>query len=116
MKVNQKAQYLNYLAIELLERLGNTKPSQQQIDLMESLISQVVIDRRLSFDHRLSEREISCLLLTAKGKSTKAIAQLLGIKSSTVRTHREGILRKLSCNNMAAAVFEGIRYGYIQSK
>lgn len=41
MKKLNRAQYLNYLAIEFLENLGNKTPSQAQIDLMESLISQM---------------------------------------------------------------------------
>lgn len=33
-------QYINYLAIDLLERAGNTCPTQQEIDSMESVIKE----------------------------------------------------------------------------
>lgn len=44
MKITEKAQYFNYLAIELLENLGNSKPTQLQIDLTESMISQIAAE------------------------------------------------------------------------
>lgn len=113
MKISPTAQYVNYLAIDLLEKLGNIEPAQQQIDLMESLISQVAIIHHISFDHRLTEREISCLYLSAKGKSSPETAYLLGLKPSTVISHRKEILRKLACSNMTAAVFKGMQYGYL---
>ncbi len=116
MNISPKTQYVNYLAIELLERLGNSEPTQQQIDLMESLISRVAIDHKLSFDHRLTEREVSCLQLSAWGKTSQEAAHLLGIKTSTVRTHRKEILRKLKCSNITEAVFVGLRYGYFPAK
>lgn len=109
-----KPQRINYLAIEFLERLGNRNPVQSQIDLMEALISKVAIEQKLSFDNKLTNREITCLLLAAKGRTSDETAQLLGIKASTVETYRKKIKRKLACTTMAQAVFEGIRYGYVQ--
>ncbi len=35
----KKSQYVNYLAIQLLEEMGNDYPSQQEIDLVESLVA-----------------------------------------------------------------------------
>jgi DNA-binding CsgD family transcriptional regulator len=61
----------------------------------------------------LSEREKSCLLLAANGMTTEQTAELLGIKASTVETHRKGIKKKLASNSMAQAVYQGIKYGYM---
>lgn len=116
MKITPTAQYVNYLAIDLLEILGNKQPDQQQIDLMENLISHVAVTHRISFDRRLTGREISCLYLSAKGKTAPETARLLGVKPSTITSHRKEILRKLACNNMAAAVFKGMQCGYLQQK
>lgn len=33
-----KSQYLNYLAIDILEKIGNTDPTQAEIDLVEYLL------------------------------------------------------------------------------
>ena len=34
----KRSQYVNYLAIQLLEEIGNDYPSQAEIDLIESLV------------------------------------------------------------------------------
>ncbi len=104
---------LNYLAIRLLEELGNYAPSQQQIDLLEQVLSSTTIDRRLTFEKSLTVMEKACLYWAAKGMTTEETAGLLKIAASTVETHRNKIKRKLQCKNIAHAVFEGLRYGYI---
>jgi DNA-binding CsgD family transcriptional regulator len=114
MKKFSRPQNLNYLAIEFLEKLGNKTPSQPQINLMESLISKVGIEQKISFDHKLSARETACLLLIAQGKTSDETAAMLGVKSSTIKTYHKKIKRKLACANLAQAVFQGIRYGYVQ--
>lgn len=114
MSTLNNSQSLNYLAIDLLEKLGNKTPNQPQIDLMESLISKVSIEQRLSFDHKLSARESACLLLAAQGKTSDETAEMLGVKSSTIKTYHKKIKRKLACASLAHAVFRGIRYGYLQ--
>lgn len=43
MKKVTHPQKLNYLAVGFLEKLGNLKPSQAEIDLMESLLSTVFV-------------------------------------------------------------------------
>jgi DNA-binding CsgD family transcriptional regulator len=62
---------------------------------------------------QLTEREICCLLLAANGMTTGQTAELLGIRPSTVETHRKGIKKKLASNSMAQAVYQGIKYGYM---
>ena len=106
----------NYWSIEYLALLGNENPTQKQIDLIETLIAKVAIEQKLSFNHRLSDKEKNCLLLAATGKTTKETAKLLKLKYSTVKKYRLYIMRKLKCNSIAHAVFEGIRYGYLIPK
>lgn len=107
-------QYLNYLAIDLLAELQNLEPTQLQINLMELFISKVAKDDAITLTKKLTNREMSCLYFAAIGKSIDETAQLLGIKQSTVKTYRKEIIRKLQCNNMTHAVFEGIRLGYVK--
>lgn len=83
----------NFLLVRLLEKIGKERPIKQ-----------------------LTERELSCLFLAAKGLTTNETAELLGIKSSTVETYRRKIKYKLACNTMAQAVFEGIRWGYMDTR
>jgi len=115
MKSLMRSQYINYLSIDLLEKLGNTTPAQPQIDLMHSILSKVSLTHHLSFDHKLSEREIGCLYWAAMGKTSKETAKLLDIQANTVEHYRKAIKRKLLCRSMAEAVFKGMCFGYMQT-
>lgn len=101
-------------AVIILESLGNTCPTSKQLELMESLLTQVVVTQRFRFDERLSPREALCLFWAAKGKTSQQTATLLNISSATVESHRKQIKRKLGCMSLTQAVFEGIRWGYLQ--
>jgi DNA-binding NarL/FixJ family response regulator len=103
------------LTLKLLAKLGNPKPSQQQVELAKSLLLRASINKELVFHKSLTEREISCLLLAAKGTSIEDTAKLLKVVPSTVKTWRSKINRKLSCASITQAVFEGIRYGYLHT-
>lgn len=102
---------INLLAIELLERFGVDRPSQQQIDTMESFIVQVVCDGQFILHDKLTAREKDCLYWAAQGKSTEATAEILEIHKTTVETHRRNIKQKLNCQSIAHAVYTGMRYG-----
>lgn len=84
--------------------------SAKQVKLLSTLIS------RISFDSHLTGCEINCLLLAVKGKTSSETASLLGIKSCTVESHRQKIMRKLSSHTIAQAVYEGILFGYLSPK
>lgn len=80
---------------------------------------QIILKKLLkSFKKRieLTEREISCLVLAANGMTTEETADLLGIKASTVETYRKGIKRKLASNSMAQAVYQGMKFGYMDNQ
>ncbi len=99
--------------LTLLAKLGNRHPKPQQIELLETLVFTIPLQQHLIFHKKLTARELSCLLLAAKGKTIEECAKLLIVKSSTIKTWRTNILRKLKCGSMAQAIFIGIHYGYV---
>ncbi len=62
----------------------------------------------------LSLRELECLQIIAKGLNNTEAAQVLGISTTTIRTHLEHIYQKLDVNNRVEAITEGIRQGIIE--
>jgi DNA-binding NarL/FixJ family response regulator len=63
---------------------------------------------------RLTLREREVLQLVAEGKTTKQIAQALGISVKTADSHRTRIMRKLDIHDTASLVRYAIRLGLIQ--
>ena len=61
----------------------------------------------------LTARESEILELIAKGLSNNEAGKVLGISSTTIRTHLEHIYSKLEVTNRVEAVTEGIRKGLI---
>ncbi len=61
----------------------------------------------------LTPRESEILELIAKGLSNTEAGKVLGISSTTIRTHLEHIYAKLEVTNRVEAVTEGIRKGLI---
>jgi len=57
----------------------------------------------------LSAREREVLQLLAEGKSNKEVAELLNISNSTIETHRQHIMQKLSLHNTAELVLYAVR-------
>lgn len=62
----------------------------------------------------LSRREREILQLVAEGKSTKEIADLLGISFNTVESHRTRLMVKLKIHERAGLVRYAVRRGLIQ--
>lgn len=62
----------------------------------------------------LTERELECLQMIAKGLSNNEAATVLGLSKATIRTHLEHIYQKLDVTNRVEAVTEGIRQGIIE--
>ncbi|TAJ10135.1 LuxR family transcriptional regulator [Marinilabiliaceae bacterium JC017] len=56
----------------------------------------------------LTQQEKRVLALTAQGKKTKDIAELLFITDETVKFHKSNIIKKLKVKNSAEAVYFGI--------
>jgi DNA-binding NarL/FixJ family response regulator len=62
----------------------------------------------------LTERELECLQIIAKGLSNNEAARVLGLSKATIRTHLEHIYQKLDVTNRVEAVTEGIRQGIVE--
>ncbi len=61
----------------------------------------------------LTKREKDVFLLLIKNKSTKEIAEELGISEKTVRNHVSNAMQKLGCKGRAGAVIELLKLGEI---
>lgn len=64
---------------------------------------------------QLSQREKEVLRLIADGETSKEIADKLFISLSTVKTHRNNLMRKLSVNDMAGLIRIAIKKGVVKS-
>lgn len=77
-----------------------------------------VVDAYLSKDgapkEPLTARERQILQLIAEGKTTKAIAGMLGITFKTAESHRNRIMRKLDIHQTAGLVRYAIRRGLLR--
>ena len=62
----------------------------------------------------LSDRERQVLQLVAEGKTTKEIANLLGISVNTAESHRSNLMDKLDIHDTAGLVRYAIHNGIIQ--
>jgi DNA-binding NarL/FixJ family response regulator len=60
---------------------------------------------------RLTERERQVLQLIAEGRTTKQIAEKIGISPKTVDTHRQQIMRKLDLHSVAELTKYAVREG-----
>jgi DNA-binding NarL/FixJ family response regulator len=65
-----------------------------------------------SFD-LLSPREREVLQLVAEGKSSKEVANLLGLSIYTVETHRANVMQKLNLRNIPELILYAVRKGVI---
>ena len=61
----------------------------------------------------LTEREREILQLIAEGKTSREIAELLNLSTSTVDTHRGHIMEKLDLHNPYEVVLYAVRKGLI---
>ncbi len=62
----------------------------------------------------LSPRERQILQLVAEGKTTKQIAEILGVSVKTAESHRSRLMAKLDIHEIAGLVRYAIRQGMIQ--
>jgi len=61
----------------------------------------------------LSDRELEVLQLAARGYSYQDIAELLGVKISTISSYTRRLYLKLSVHSRSEAVFEALRMGLV---
>ena len=67
-------------------------------------------------DIKISERELQCLIWSARGKTYKDIADILGVSFSTVKFYLDTARHKLNCINVTHAVAVAIATGIIPSQ
>lgn len=87
--------------IDAVRQVGNGANLINPTTLAELLGRRQVLDAKPA---SLSEREREVLRLMAEGRSSRAIAEKLGISYSTVRTHVRAIDSKLDVHSMLEAV------------
>jgi DNA-binding NarL/FixJ family response regulator len=63
----------------------------------------------------LTPRQRQVLRLIAEGKTTKAIARILGVSVKTVETHRVQLMDRLDIHDVASLVRYAIRVGLVQA-
>jgi RNA polymerase sigma factor (sigma-70 family) len=63
---------------------------------------------------RLSPRERQVLKLVVEGRTSKQIAQIIGVKPSSIDTYRSRIMAKLEINDIPSLVRFAIRHGVIK--
>jgi DNA-binding NarL/FixJ family response regulator len=61
----------------------------------------------------LTSRELEILRATAKGHTTKRMAQDFGLAPSSVETHLRNVFKKLDASNRGEAVSAALRHGLI---
>jgi DNA-binding NarL/FixJ family response regulator len=98
----------NMLRKELLDTIRTVDSGRRSIppEIARELGEHVI-------DDALSEREIEVLKLVASGTSNKIIAAELSLAETTVKTHVQNILLKLSASDRTHAVTIALKRGYI---
>ncbi|MCD6039431.1 MAG: autoinducer-binding domain protein [Gammaproteobacteria bacterium] len=114
--MSNKPTYKQQLTKYLLKQLGNPNPSEKHTEFAEKLLLRTAVNRQLTFNTKLTDSEICCLYWAAQGYSAGHTALVMGTKHSTVESYRKEIKRKLKCNTIAQAVYEGICFGYVPTK
>jgi DNA-binding NarL/FixJ family response regulator len=81
-------------------------------------ISRTIVEASLGRRRRardpLTPREKEVLQLIAEGKTTKEIAQILGVSVKTAEFHRSRLMSKLELHETASLVRYAIRKGIVQ--
>ncbi len=85
---------------------------------LSPVVSQVVVRAYLAKTELpsdpLTPREREVLQLVAEGKTTKEIAQALGVSVKTAESHRSRLMEKLDIHDTAGLVRYAVRRGLIQ--
>lgn len=78
------------------------------------VIKNLVEERSLLPEKKLTPRELEILQLMAEGKTNKEIAYELSLSEQTVKTHAKKIFRKMGAADRAQAVAEGLRRHFVK--
>lgn len=69
--------------------------------------------RRPAVGSALTKREWEVLWMISKGHDNKGIAELLGIRTQTVKNHTSNVLSKMQARNRTHAAMMAIRKGWL---
>jgi DNA-binding CsgD family transcriptional regulator len=111
-----KITYRKQLTKELLKQLGNTNPNHKHAAFAEKILFRVAVNRQLTFHAKLTDSEACCLYWATQGYNTRDTARVMSTKHSIIESYRKEIKRKLNCNTIAQAVYEGICFGYVPTR
>jgi DNA-binding NarL/FixJ family response regulator len=64
----------------------------------------------------LTAREREVVQLLAEGRSTRVVAEVLGLSVKTAETHRSNVMRKLDLHSVSELVLYAVRNGLVQLK
>lgn len=76
--------------------------------VVTNILAETVIKPDSTESNEITPREKEVLDLVAQGKSTKQVADLLGISIRTVESHRINMLKKMKVNNTAELIKKAI--------
>jgi DNA-binding CsgD family transcriptional regulator len=62
---------------------------------------------------KITRREQEILNLVAEGRTSKSMAQLLGLSARTIERHRANLLKKFSLKNSASLIQTAMRQGLL---
>jgi DNA-binding NarL/FixJ family response regulator len=82
---------------------------------VSALLVDAYRDRAHDGDEQLTARERAVLQLIGEGKTTKAIAGVLGISFKTAESHRSRVMKKLDIHQVAGLVRYAIRRGLLRA-
>lgn len=102
---NDPIQFLEDAIIALLGRKNYLTPKMQSI-IAERFLAGTLKPRRKGPELYLTEREQDVILLLLKGKWTNQIADELGLKPTTVSTHKASIFSKFGVSNPIELIAE----------
>ncbi len=77
------------------------------------IVAEAFLSKTTSHPDPLTSRERQVLQLIVEGKSTKEIADVLGISVKTAETHRTRLMQKLDIHDVASLVRYAIRHGLV---
>ncbi|MDD0976835.1 response regulator [Pseudomonas fontis] len=102
-------------AVELEQALAALRSDERYLSpaIAHTVINQALLRAQakpeVSDNHNLTARQLEILRLIVRGKSTREIAQGLGLSIKTVETHRSQIMKRLQIYDVAGLVLFAVR-------
>lgn len=103
---------------ELIQAVYDVYEGKSVLDpsLTQKLIAHLSNKQNILPGEALTDRELTVLILTARGYTNKAIGAQLGISDRTVQGHLAHIFDKLQASSRTEAVTRALTFGWITSE